>query len=372
MTHAASTQARSGHNRGAFDLPDEAEAALDGMDGCGRISLMVSPAFHIRDIPIYGGVLLSPMDGFSDLPFRLICRELGSAMSYTEFVNVDELAATRKLDAKCWRKLVFDPVAERPMTFQIYGHDVDKIAGVAQRLQDMRPAPDIIDINMGCYVKSISERGAGSGMLRCPDKMELLFNRLSRELRIPVTGKIRLGWDDASRNHVENAKRLEDNGASLVAVHGRTKAQGYGGSADWEAIAEVKRAVRIPVIGNGDVKRVADIERMRAHTGCDGVMIGRAAIGNPWIFAGKDREQVTLGEKIALMRRHLALNLDFYGPKFGLVLFRKHAARYIAGPANEAEGSSPLTTSLRVPLLTANTIEEFDHLIEEMRVPVAV
>jgi nifR3 family TIM-barrel protein len=319
---------------------------------------MTLPAFFVRDLPIHGAVILSPMDGFSDLPFRLICRELGSAMSYTEFVNVDELAAAKRRDARCWRKLAFDPTVERPMTFQIYGHDVDRIVRVAQRLQDLQPAPQIIDINLGCYVKSISERGAGAGMLRCPDKIEVLFARLSRELRIPVTGKIRLGWDEASRNHVETAKRLEDNGASLIAVHGRTRAQGYGGRADWDAIAEVKQAVRIPVIGNGDVKTVADIARMRAHTGCDGVMIGRAAIGNPWIFAGKDREQVTLDEKIALMRRHLALNLEFYGPQLGLVLFRKHAARYIAGLPNEAE--------LRVPLLTANTVEEFDQIIGSM------
>ncbi len=317
---------------------------------------MLAPAFYVRHLPIYGRAILAPMDGFSDLPFRLICRELGSAMSYTEFVNVDELAATRKKDAKCWRKLVFDPAAERPMTFQIYGHEVDKLVAVAERLQDLAPGPDIIDINMGCYVRSISERGAGSGMLRCPDKMEALFDRLSRALRLPVTGKIRLGWDDLSRNHVANAKRLEDNGASLVAVHGRTKSQGYGGQADWDAIAEVKQAVRIPVIGNGDVKTVADIARIRAHTGCDGVMIGRAAIGNPWIFAGKDREQVTLDEKITLMRRHLALNQDFYGPKFGLLLFRKHAARYIRGLPNEAE--------LRVPLLTATSVAEFDRSIE--------
>jgi len=318
--------------------------------------MTIDPAFYIRNIPIYGHVILSPMDGFSDLPFRLICRELGSAMSYTEFVNVDELAATKKRDAKCWRKLEFEPTIERPMTFQIYGHEVEHIVNVARRLQDAEPAPDIIDINMGCYVKSISERGAGSGMLRCPDKMELLFKRLSTELHVPVTGKIRLGWDTDNRNHVENAKRLEDNGASLVAVHGRTKAQGYTGQADWDAIAEVKQAVAIPVIGNGDVKTVADIARIKAHTSCDGVMIGRAAIGNPWIFAGKDREQVTLEEKIALMRRHLALNLDFYGPQAGVILFRKHAAKYIHGLPNEAE--------LRVPLLTAATVEEFDQVIE--------
>jgi len=323
---------------------------------------MNSPAFFVRDLPIHGTASLSPMDGFSDLPFRLICRELGSAMSYTEFVNVEELAATKRRDARCWRKLEFDPRVERPMTFQIYGHDVDRIVRVALRLQENQPAPDIIDINLGCYVKSISERGAGAGMLRCPDKLETLFARLSRALRLPVTGKIRLGWDEASRNHVANAKRLEDNGASLIAVHGRTRAQGYGGNADWDAIAEVKQAVRIPVIGNGDVKRVADIARMRTHTGCDGVMIGRAAIGNPWIFAGKDREQVTLEEKIALMRRHLALNLEFYGPKLGLVLFRKHAARYLHGLPNEAE--------LRVLLLTASTVEEFDRLIEDMLLPI--
>lgn len=311
--------------------------------------------FHVRHLAIHGRVILAPMDGFSDMPFRLLCRELGSAMSYTEFVNVDELAATRKRDAKAWRKLIFDPVAERPMTFQIYGHDVNRLVDVALRLQDLDPAPDIIDINMGCYVKSIAERGAGSGMLCYPDRMAALFAQLSQRLRLPVTGKMRLGWDETSKNHVANAKRLEDNGASLIAVHGRTKAQAYGGQADWDAIAEVKQAVRIPVIGNGDVKCVADIARMRAHTGCDAVMIGRAAIGNPWIFAGKDRRQVSLAEKITLMRRHLALNLDFYGLKMGLALFRKHAARYIHGLPDEDR--------LRVPLLTAASVQEFDDLV---------
>jgi nifR3 family TIM-barrel protein len=218
-------------------------------------------------------------------------------------------------------------------------------------------SPDLIDINMGCYVKNIAERGAGSGMLCQPDKIARVFSRLSRSLSIPVTGKIRLGWDDATRNYVTVARLLEENGASLVAVHGRTKAQAYKGDADWDAIAEVKQAVRIPVIGNGDVRTPADIARLRAHTGCDGVMIGRAAIGNPWIFAGKDRHQVSLAEKAALMRRHLALNLDFYGPQVGLVLFRKHAAKYIHGLPNEAE--------LRVPLLTCATVDEFDRLLAE-------
>lgn len=310
------------------------------------------PAFHVRNIPVLGDVLLSPMDGYSDLPFRLICRELGSAMSYTEFVNVDELIS-RKPKVKAWQKLRFDP-SERPMTFQIYGHDENRLVDNAIRLQEL--GPDIIDINMGCYVKSVSERGAGSGMLCRPDKIQRVFNRLSADLKIPVTGKIRLGWDDNARNYKEVARILEDSGAGLIAVHGRTRAQAYKGQADWDAIAEVKQAVSIPVLGNGDVRTVADITRIKAHTGCDGVMIGRAAIGNPWIFARKDRGQVTLEECMRLMRRHLALNMEFYGTHAGLLYFRKHAKKYISG--------LPCEEQLRIPLLTCTSADEFDRLVE--------
>ncbi len=315
------------------------------------MSSTLAPAFHVLDIPVFGRALLAPMDGYSDLPFRLICRELGSAMSYTEFVNVDELKS-HKPTVKAWQKLRFDP-SERPMTFQIYGHDEDRLVETALRLQDY--GPDIIDINMGCYVKDIAERGAGSGMLRDPDKIARVFQRLSHSLTLPVTGKMRLGWDAASRNHRAIAHILEDNGASLIAVPGRTTAQGYKGEADWDAIAEVKQTVRVPVIGNGDVRTVADIARLRAHTGCEAVMIGRAAIGNPWIFAGRDRAQVTRADVLPLMRRHLQLNLEFYGPDVGLILFRKHAAKYIL--------HLPDADSLRVPLLTAATVAEFDQLI---------
>lgn len=312
-----------------------------------------NPAFHVREIPVFGDAFLSPMDGYSDLPFRLICRELGSSMSYTEFVNVDELGS-RKPKIRAWQKLRFAPT-ERPMTFQIYGHDENRLVDSAIRLQDL--GPDIIDINMGCYVKSISERGAGSGMLCRPDMIQRVFSRLSAALKIPVTGKIRLGWDDNARNYKEVARILEESGASLIAVHGRTRAQAYQGSADWDAIAEVKQTVRIPVIGNGDVRAVADIDRMKVHTGCDGVMIGRAAIGNPWIFARKDREQVTVQDRLSLMRRHLDLNLDFYGAHAGLLLFRKHAKKYIHGADVEEQ--------LRIPLLTCTTVEEFDRIIQQ-------
>lgn len=311
-------------------------------------------SFRVGEIPIYGDTVLSPMDGFSDLPFRLICRELGSAMSYSEFVNVDELAH-RKPPERTLQKLQFD-AREYPMTFQIYGHDEERLVETAKSLEDMEP--DIIDVNMGCYVKDIAERGAGSGMLRTPEKIGRVFRRLSHELGVPVTGKIRLGWDDQSRNHVYVAHVLEDNGASLVAVHGRTKAQAYQGNADWDAIAEVKEAVHIPVIGNGDVRTVADIARIRAQTGCDGVMIGRGAIGNPWIFSRRERENVSIAERIALLKRHLELNLDFYGARRGLLLFRKHAVKYIQNLPGEEY--------LRVHLLTAESVNEFQDIVERM------
>src|SRR5580765_5478210 len=161
-----------------------------------------TPSFYVGKIPIWGDAILSPMDGYSDLPFRSICRQLGSAMSYTEFTNVDELVS-RKPRVRAWQKLRYAPY-ERPMTFQIYGHDEDRLVNGAIGLQ--AEGPDIIDINMGCYVKSVSERGAGSGMLCRPDMIRRVFSRLASSLKIPVTGKIRLGWDDAARNYKDVAR----------------------------------------------------------------------------------------------------------------------------------------------------------------------
>lgn len=313
-----------------------------------------APVFFVREIPVYGDVMLAPMDGYSDLPFRWLCHELGSAMSYTEFINVDSLAG-RAANEIIRRKLRF-AAGEYPRTIQIYGHDEDRLVQVAQRIE-AECQPTLIDLNMGCYVKRVAERGAGSGMLRDPAKIARLFARLTRTLRVPVTGKIRLGWDENTRNYIEVARVLEDNGAQLIAVHARTKKQGYTGAADWSAIAEIKQAVKIPVLGNGDVKTVADIERIKKETGCDGVMIGRGAIGNPWIFARQDRQTVTLEQKIALMRRHVALNAEFYGDRLGLVLFRKHAVRYIQ---KLADGDA-----LRLPLTHCSAQAEFERIIRE-------
>ncbi len=310
----------------------------------------LAPAFWVRDIPVYGDLILSPMAGFSDKPYRLICREYGSAMSYTEFVSVDGILHGN--ERTIGQMLDYDP-SERPVVFQIFGSDEDKIEAAARRIEGL--GPDIIDLNMGCSVAKVSGRGAGAALLREPAKIGRIFARLTRALSVPVTGKIRLGWDQNSRNYLEVARAMEDNGAALIAIHGRTKAQAYNGEADWEPIAEIKSRVTIPVIGNGDVRCVADIDRIKRQTGCDGVMIARAAIGNPWIFRRKDAEQVTLAEKSALIRRHLALMLDFYGRERGLILFRKHVVKYVRGLAH--------ITQVKAQLVTCTEPDEFIALM---------
>lgn len=309
------------------------------------------PNFYVRDIPIYGDLILSPMAGYSDLPFRLICHELGSAMNYTEFVaaNAVEFRAPSQM-----KRLEYDP-SEWPITMQLFDNDVDRLVLAAQVCEEL--GASIVDINMGCSVSNVAGRGAGAGLLRTPERIAEIFSKLNRTLSIPVTGKIRLGWDDDSLNYVKVAKILEDNGASLVAVHGRTKAQAYNGEADWSAIAAVKQAVSIPVVGNGDVKTPEDIERRFAETGVDAIMIGRAAIGNPWIFSRKDWWEVTPDEKAALIHRHFALMLNFYGEERGLLNFRKHVVKYIRGAQN--------ASAIRSQIVVAETPEAFVSLVDE-------
>jgi len=281
-----------------------------------------SPGFYVRDIPIYGDAILAPMDGYSDWPFRSLCRALGSAMSYTEFVKVEKILSRSKEPAK---RLYYEGI-ERPITFQIYGDDPDLILKAALQIQELKP--DIIDINMGCPAKSIADRGAGVGMMPTPLKIARTFKKLTAALKVPVTGKFRLGWD-RNKNYKLTARIVEENGGSLIAIHGRTKEQRYSGEADWDAIAEVKSQVRIPVIGSGDIKTVADIQRMKRHTGCDAVMIGRAAIANPWIFSGLDREQVSPEQVQKTVHEHLERSIRFYGEEDGQRLFRKYAVQYL-------------------------------------------
>ena len=281
-----------------------------------------TPSFYIRDVPIYGDAILAPMDGYSDWPFRSLCRKLGSAMSYTEFVKVEKILSRSKEPAK---RLYFEE-AERPITFQIYGDDPDLMLKAALKIEPL--GPDVIDINMGCPAKSIADRGAGVGMMPTPDKIARTFKLLTSALKVPVTGKIRLGWDKL-KNYIQIARIVEQEGGSLIAIHGRTKEQRYSGNADWDAVAEVKAAVNIPVIGSGDVKTVADIQRMKQHTNCDAVMIGRAAIANPWIFSRLDREQVPPAMLKQTIHEHLHKSVQFYGEEDGQRLFRKYAVQYL-------------------------------------------
>ena len=310
------------------------------------------PAFWVGDIPVWGRAILSPLDGSSDLPFRAMARRLGSAMSYTEFVNaIDVVNGAPNLD----ERLTFLEEA-RPLVFQVFDDDPERLVEAVHIL--MPRQPDIIDITMGCSARTVASRGAGAGLLRTPDKIAAIFRRLSDEVDVPVTGKIRLGWDEENLNYLDVARIVQDNGGQLLAVHGRTKEQAYRGQANWAAIAEIKAALKIPVIGNGDVKRVADIQRMISATGCDGVMIARGAIGNPWIFAGLDRDEVSDAQVRDTMLAHLDSMLAFYGEERGLVLFRKHAARYIT--------PYRLSKPQRELLLTAATPQDFLDLLDRI------
>lgn len=297
-----------------------------------KTTTQVKPAFFIRELPVIGDLILSPMDGISDAPFRSVARSLGSALSYTEFINaIDILNGHPRLE-----ELLFFESEERPVVYQVFDDEPDRLVQAVRRIIDHRP--DIIDINMGCSARCVSGRGAGAGLLRTPYKIAHIFSTLTRELDVPITGKIRLGWDADSRNYLEIAKIIEDNGGSLIAVHARTREQGYTGAVDWDAIAEIKQTVSIPVVGNGDVKTVADIDRIKAQTGCDGVMIGRAAIGNPWIFSRLERHEVPPALERETIHRHLKANLAFYGADRGLTLFRKHLKRYLS-PHNVANAT---------------------------------
>jgi tRNA-dihydrouridine synthase B len=312
------------------------------------------PNFYVRDLPVYGDAILAPMAGYSDVPYRALCRAYGSAMHYTEFVPAEALVG-RTVHERFRRRLDRQP-GERPMVFQIFGNDAQLLLKAALRIQEW--GPDIIDVNMGCSTRRVSGRGAGVGMMPQPDLVAETFALLSRHLDVPVTGKIRLGWDGSQRNYAEIARIMAENGAALIAMHGRTKAQKYGGQADWDAIAHLRSLVTLPVIGNGDVQSPADIERMKAHTGCDAVMIGRAAIGNPWIFARRRREEIGLDDVIIAIRRHVREMVDYYGQPHGLIQFRKHLKQYLA--------DTPQAETILLDLLTTEDLSLFEQLLNQL------
>jgi nifR3 family TIM-barrel protein len=280
-------------------------------------------SFHIRTIPVFGDRILAPMDGLSDWPFRGLCRAFGSAVSYTAFVGAHDILAGRKA---AFDALFFTP-DERPVVAQLFDDDEDRLLAAARRVQEL--GPDVIDVNMGCSARCVSGRGAGAGLLQDPLKIGRIIARLDAALEVPVTAKIRLGWDDETRNYLVVARAIEENGGAMIAVHGRTRAQAYRGEADWEAIAAIKARIQIPVLGNGDIQSPEQAARRLRESGCDAVLIGRGALGNPWIFQGRKREDVSSEGLVAVVHQHLDRMVEFHGPERGVVLFRKHLARYL-------------------------------------------
>jgi tRNA-dihydrouridine synthase B len=315
------------------------------------------PCFYIGTVPVYGDAILAPMAGYSDVPYRALCRAYGSAMNYTEFVPVEGLLG-KKRDNRYWRRLDKKP-GEHPLVFQIFGNNARNILDAALRIQEL--GPDIIDVNMGCSTRRVSGRGAGVGMMPQPDLVAETFQLLSTNLEVPVSGKIRLGWDEKQRNFSEIARIMEENGAALIAMHARTKTQKYGGRADWEAIAKLRAGVSVPVIGNGDVQRPGDIKAMKEQTGCDAVMIGRAAIGNPWIFALRDKENLPQQDILDGVRLHAREMVGYYGEKQGLVLFRKHLKQYLSGLSG--------TETVLAQLIHVTKLAEFDKLLDLLEEP---
>jgi len=302
-------------------------------------------AFHIGSIPVHRELVLAPMDGISDMPFRSLCRRFGSGLSYVPFLHARELIEGH---VRPRTRLEFQP-EERPVILQLYDNNADYLLQAAQLLQEHQP--DAIDINMACSIRSISARGAGAGLLREPLKVGKIFRRLSSELDVPITAKIRLGWDASSQNYLEIARAIEENGGAMIAVHARTRHQRFDGRADWDAVATIKQMSTIPIIGNGDICSIADIKRLASHSGCDAIMIGRAAIGNPWIFEPRSRASVPKHEVAAVISVHLEDMLLHYAESHAVLQFRKHLVRYIEPFSLPAKLRKRLLTSCNLAAL---------------------
>lgn len=279
--------------------------------------------FYIGDIPIHGRLILAPMDGLSDTVFRRITRQLGSAYSVSEFINTLDFMYSKVYQ----RKRLFFHEDERPFVAQILDNDPVRMAENAAYIQE-RFKPDMIDVNLGCPARTVSGRGAGCALMKSPELVKQIFEQVCKAVTIPVTAKIRLGWDDNSMNYMEIASIAVERGAKAVAMHARTKKMAFGKTVRWEHIATLKKAMPVPVIGNGEVRSVADAKRMFEETGCDAVMIGRAAKANPWIFSWRDREQVAVEEVFYLARYQLRQMLEV-NPENAIMPFRKYLKAYL-------------------------------------------
>lgn len=308
-------------------------------------------------------LLLAPMEDVSDPPFRAVCKENGADLMYTEFISSeglirDAIKSRQKLD-------IFD--YEKPIGIQIFGGDEDAMA-MSARIVDAT-APDLLDINFGCPVKKVVCKGAGAGVLRDIDLMVRLTKACVRSTSLPVTVKTRLGWDDDTKNIEEVAERLQDIGIKALTIHGRTRAQLYRGEADWTLIAKVKNnpRIHIPIFGNGDIDTPQKAVEYKNRYGVDGIMIGRAAIGYPWIFreikhymaTGQMLALPTIEERLDAVRKHLHGALAWKGNRVGVCEMRPHYASYLKGLNHVRE--------FRTRLVTTDSVDEIEHIFDDIR-----
>lgn len=314
---------------------------------------------QIGEIKLAAPLVLAPMAGITDLPFRLICRRLGCGMTVSEMVSAKGLLYK---NVKTTEMLRIDD-GERPTAIQLFGSVPEELAEAARMVE--ASGADMIDFNMGCPVPKIVNNGEGSALMKQPQLAHDILAAMVKAVKIPVTVKFRAGWDDSSRNAVEIAKAVEAAGVSAVAVHGRTRQQFYEGKADWGIIAEVKQAVKVPVFGNGDIFTVEDGLRMLAETGVDGLMIGRGADGNPWIFRelaavlrGEERPAApSLQERLAQAAEHLDMLIDYKGEHISVKEMRRHISAYLKGLPHAAE--------FRGRFHKVDTREQFMELLAE-------
>lgn len=313
----------------------------------------------VNDIKLAGRVVLAPLAGISDSSFRSICRRLGAAMVFTEMISADGLIQknARTLDYLYFR------AAERPIGFQLFGSDP---AVMAQAVELIEPyQPDFIDLNFGCPVKKVIKRGAGAALLKDLDRLESITRAVVKHASRPVLAKIRKGWDLNNNNALEVAQRLEQCGVAAITVHPRTQAQGYGGQADWQTIKAIKRKVSILVIGSGDVRCAEDAQRMIDETGCDLVMIGRGALGNPWIFQqatallenGQTLSPPALSERLEVMLQHLEDCARVRGELVAVFEMRKHLGWYTHG--------LPGSSQMRANLFRLKSIASIKELLQD-------
>ena len=307
-------------------------------------------------------LLLAPMEDVSDPPFRIVCKEAGADLMYTEFISSeglirDAIKSRRKLD-------IFEE--ERPVGIQIFGGDEDSLSMAAKIAEVTNP--DLLDINFGCPVKKVACRGAGAGVLKDIDLMVRLTKAVVGAIKIPVTVKTRLGWDDGTKNIEEVAERLQDVGIQALAIHGRTRCQMYKGNADWTLIGKVKNnpRIKIPIFGNGDIDSPQKALEYKNRYGVDGVMIGRAAIGYPWIFreikhylaTGETLPSPTVEERVAVCKKHLTQSVAWKGPVVGINEMRRHYSNYLKGLPNIKE--------YRNKLVTIKEVAEIEAVLDEI------